>query len=97
MCLINATALGTEILKGLVLPSIGGFTIVDGAVVTEEDIGCKYLLEFGIIFYIKLTTRFSDQLLLGAKQFGFVSCKVLYAVAERAKSRCQRGLRRRQY
>ncbi|VEN63468.1 unnamed protein product, partial [Callosobruchus maculatus] len=29
VCLINATALGTEILKSLVLPGIGSFTIVD--------------------------------------------------------------------
>lgn len=42
VCLINVTACGTEILKGIVLPGIGGFTIVDGGVVTEEDIGCKY-------------------------------------------------------
>ncbi|CAG2057538.1 unnamed protein product [Timema podura] len=42
VCLINATATGTEILKSLVLPGIGAFTIVDGKKVTEEDIGCKY-------------------------------------------------------
>lgn len=41
VCVINATGLGTEILKGLVLPGIGGFTIVDGGIVTEEDIGVK--------------------------------------------------------
>lgn len=41
VCLINATALGTEVLKGIVLPAIGGFTIVDGALVREEDLGCK--------------------------------------------------------
>lgn len=41
VCVINATGFGTEILKGLVLPGIGGFTIVDGGIVTEEDIGVK--------------------------------------------------------
>lgn len=41
VCLITANALGTEILKGLILPGIGGFTVVDGDVVTEEDIGSK--------------------------------------------------------
>lgn len=41
LCLINVTALGTEILKNIVLPGIGGFTIVDSGVVTEEDTGCK--------------------------------------------------------
>lgn len=41
MCLINATALGTEILKSLVLPGIGAFTIIDGEVISEEDVGSK--------------------------------------------------------
>ncbi|XP_058829901.1 nedd8-activating enzyme E1 regulatory subunit [Topomyia yanbarensis] len=45
ICLINATALGTEILKGVVLPGIGGFTIVDNGIVTEEDIGCNFFLD----------------------------------------------------
>ena len=39
VCLINASGLGTEILKSLVLPGIGAFTIVDGKKITEEDIG----------------------------------------------------------
>jgi len=30
-----------EIVKSLVLPGIGGFTIVDGNKVTEDDIGNK--------------------------------------------------------
>nr|CAI5842278.1 unnamed protein product [Callosobruchus analis] len=41
VCLINATALGTEVLKSLVLPGIGSFTIVDGEKITDEDIGSK--------------------------------------------------------
>ena len=41
VCLINATAMGTEILKSLVLPGIGAFTIVDGNKISEEDIGTK--------------------------------------------------------
>lgn len=41
VCLINATCLGTEILKGLVLPGVGAFMIVDSNIVTEEDIGSK--------------------------------------------------------
>lgn len=41
VCLINVNALGTEVLKGIVLPGVGGFTIVDAGIVTEEDIGCK--------------------------------------------------------
>uniref|UniRef100_A0A7G3AQV1 NEDD8-activating enzyme E1 regulatory subunit n=1 Tax=Lutzomyia longipalpis TaxID=7200 RepID=A0A7G3AQV1_LUTLO len=45
VCLINATCLGTEILKGIVLPGIGGFTIVDAKVTTDEDVGCNFFLE----------------------------------------------------
>uniref|UniRef100_A0A673YBV0 NEDD8-activating enzyme E1 regulatory subunit n=1 Tax=Salmo trutta TaxID=8032 RepID=A0A673YBV0_SALTR len=37
VCLINSTASGTEILKNLVLPGIGSFTIVDGHKVSGED------------------------------------------------------------
>uniref|UniRef100_A0A8C9XVB3 NEDD8-activating enzyme E1 regulatory subunit n=1 Tax=Sander lucioperca TaxID=283035 RepID=A0A8C9XVB3_SANLU len=40
VCLINATATGTEILKNLVLPGIGAFTIVDGHTVSGEDFLC---------------------------------------------------------
>ncbi|XP_031850383.1 nedd8-activating enzyme E1 regulatory subunit APP-BP1 isoform X1 [Nomia melanderi] len=45
VCLINATGLGTEILKSLVLPGIGAFTIVDGKKITNEDIGANFFLE----------------------------------------------------
>ncbi|KAG7209174.1 hypothetical protein KM043_015312 [Ampulex compressa] len=45
ICMINATGLGTEILKSLVLPGIGAFTIVDGRKVTNEDIGASFFLE----------------------------------------------------
>ncbi|KAJ8303493.1 hypothetical protein KUTeg_019889 [Tegillarca granosa] len=38
VCLINVTATGTEILKNLILPGIGSFTIVDGNKVTGEDV-----------------------------------------------------------
>ncbi|NXL71984.1 ULA1 enzyme, partial [Leptocoma aspasia] len=41
VCMINATATGTEILKNLVLPGIGSFTIVDGNQVSGEDVGNK--------------------------------------------------------
>ncbi|XP_040185601.1 NEDD8-activating enzyme E1 regulatory subunit isoform X2 [Rana temporaria] len=44
VCLINATATGTEILKNLVLPGIGSFTIVDGNVVRGEDVGNNFFL-----------------------------------------------------
>lgn len=45
ICLINSNALGTEILKSLVLPGIGAFTIVDGEKVCEEDIGSNFFLD----------------------------------------------------
>lgn len=37
VCLINANALGTEILKNLVLPGLGSFTIIDSSKITTED------------------------------------------------------------
>ncbi|XP_072745070.1 NEDD8-activating enzyme E1 regulatory subunit [Anoplolepis gracilipes] len=45
VCLINATGLGTEILKSLVLPGIGAFTIVDGKKITVEDVEPNFFLE----------------------------------------------------
>lgn len=36
VCLINATATGTEILKSLILPGIGKFTIIDDQKTTER-------------------------------------------------------------
>ncbi|KAL4898110.1 hypothetical protein BDV59DRAFT_166226 [Aspergillus ambiguus] len=36
---------GVETLKNLVLPGIGGFTIVDPATVTESDLGVNFFLE----------------------------------------------------
>eukprot|EP00771_Trimastix_marina_P001627 gnl/Trimastix_PCT/2709.p1 GENE.gnl/Trimastix_PCT/2709~~gnl/Trimastix_PCT/2709.p1 ORF type:complete len:550 (-),score=150.35 gnl/Trimastix_PCT/2709:120-1742(-) len=44
LCLVNATGLGCEILKNLVLPGIGAFTIVDGAQITPEDTGSNFFL-----------------------------------------------------
>ena len=43
VCLINATATGTEILKNLILPGIGSFTVVDGNKVQGEDAGNKWV------------------------------------------------------
>ena len=36
---------GVEALKNLVLPGIGGFSIVDPAIVTESDLGVNFFLE----------------------------------------------------
>ncbi|XP_073837597.1 nedd8-activating enzyme E1 regulatory subunit APP-BP1 [Musca autumnalis] len=45
ICLVNANGIGCEILKSLVLPGIGVFTIVDGSVVTEDDLGVNFFLD----------------------------------------------------
>lgn len=36
---------GVEALKNLVLPGIGGFTVIDPATVTETDLGVNFFLE----------------------------------------------------
>ncbi|XP_060109867.1 NEDD8-activating enzyme E1 regulatory subunit isoform X2 [Heteronotia binoei] len=45
VCLICATATGQEILKNLVLPGVGSFTVVDGSQVTGEDVGNSFFLQ----------------------------------------------------
>jgi len=49
VCLINASATGTEILKNLVLPGIGGFTIIDNKKVTSADLGNNFFFDKGSI------------------------------------------------
>jgi len=44
ICLVNASAIGTEILKSLVLPGLGNFTILDAGLITGEDVGCNFFL-----------------------------------------------------
>eukprot|EP00708_Paratrimastix_pyriformis_P002426 GAFH01001172.1.p2 GENE.GAFH01001172.1~~GAFH01001172.1.p2 ORF type:complete len:567 (-),score=221.72 GAFH01001172.1:134-1834(-) len=44
VCLVNATGLGAEILKNLVLPGIGTFHIVDGATVSPVDTGNNFFV-----------------------------------------------------
>uniref|UniRef100_A0A2K5ZCW0 NEDD8-activating enzyme E1 regulatory subunit n=1 Tax=Mandrillus leucophaeus TaxID=9568 RepID=A0A2K5ZCW0_MANLE len=60
VCLINATATGTEILKNLVLPGIGSFTIIDGNQVSGEDAGNKYVLFFSNIYMLRRLHLFSQ-------------------------------------
>mmetsp|Transcript_32449 Transcript_32449/g.52558 ORF Transcript_32449/g.52558 Transcript_32449/m.52558 type:complete len:528 (-) Transcript_32449:23-1606(-) len=45
VCLINAGACGSEILKNLVLPGIGSFTIVDGKKVDGSDVGNNFFVD----------------------------------------------------
>jgi len=42
--LLNATATGTEILKCLVLPGIGRYTIIDNTTVNQTDLGNNFFL-----------------------------------------------------
>ena len=44
VCMINATATATEILKNIVLPGVGKFTILDDQKVSEEDAGNNFFL-----------------------------------------------------
>ncbi|KAK6464549.1 hypothetical protein DFJ63DRAFT_284307 [Scheffersomyces coipomensis] len=44
ICLINATATGCEIIKNLVLPGIGAFTIIDDKKVTISDLSGNFFL-----------------------------------------------------
>ncbi|KAH9395109.1 NEDD8-activating enzyme E1 regulatory subunit [Tyrophagus putrescentiae] len=44
VCLINATAAGTETLKSLVLPGIRAFTIIDDHRITEDDADSNFFL-----------------------------------------------------
>lgn len=43
VCLINANSLGSEILKGLCLAGVAGFTILDSHKLTAEDIGSMFV------------------------------------------------------
>ncbi|KAA8915285.1 hypothetical protein TRICI_002642 [Trichomonascus ciferrii] len=46
VCLIGATATGSEILKNLVLPGIGQFTVVDDGMVNENDVASNFFVSF---------------------------------------------------
>lgn len=52
ICLLGANVVGSELLKNLVLPGIGRFTIVDDAVVTRKDLGSKFVSDFILFFFI---------------------------------------------
>ncbi|KAI8343276.1 ThiF family protein [Chlamydoabsidia padenii] len=45
VCLLNATATGTEVLKNLILPGVGSITIVDDKIVDKHDIQSNFFLE----------------------------------------------------
>lgn len=45
VCLVNATAVGTETLKSMVLPGLGSFTILDQKKVAGEDVGNNFFID----------------------------------------------------
>ncbi|CAK0878216.1 unnamed protein product, partial [Prorocentrum cordatum] len=47
LCVLGSSAVATEVLKNLVLPGIGNFTIVDSAKVEAADLGHSFFLEEG--------------------------------------------------
>jgi amyloid beta precursor protein binding protein 1 len=49
ICLIGANALGTEILKALVLPGLGSFIIIDHQLVTLADCGSNFFVHPSMI------------------------------------------------
>lgn len=44
IALFGATATGCEVLKNLILPSVGQFTIIDDKLVEETDLGSNFFL-----------------------------------------------------
>lgn len=61
ICLINATALGTEILKGLVLPGIGSFTIIGESCKIQrmiDCISCKLSLDHNLVIEEDIGSNF---------------------------------------
>jgi NEDD8-activating enzyme E1 regulatory subunit len=46
--LINATAVGTETLKNLVLPGLGSFTILDSSPIQSNDLGNNFFTPSGL-------------------------------------------------
>ncbi|XP_045138460.1 NEDD8-activating enzyme E1 regulatory subunit-like [Portunus trituberculatus] len=49
VCLINASATGTETLKSLVLPGLGAVTIIDDAKVAPQDTGNNFFVDLASI------------------------------------------------
>ena len=45
VALVGATSVGSELLKDLILPNIGKFTIIDDNFITEEDCSANFFVE----------------------------------------------------
>lgn len=46
ICLLGAGPTGTETLKNLILPGIGKFSVIDGEVVSQRDLGNNFFVEY---------------------------------------------------
>lgn len=44
VCVLNSSGVSSEVLKNLVLPGIGFFTIIDDALVTDKDLGDNFFV-----------------------------------------------------
>lgn len=51
VCVLNATALATEVIKNLVLPGVGKFTVVDNQRVTGTSVSCPHC--FGAVLLLR--------------------------------------------
>ncbi|ORX85288.1 NEDD8-activating enzyme E1 regulatory subunit-like protein [Basidiobolus meristosporus CBS 931.73] len=49
VCLVHGTATGAEILKNLILPGIGSFTVLDNQLVKSSDVGSNFFLELSSV------------------------------------------------
>lgn len=45
IALVGATAVGSELLKDVILPNVGKFTVIDDSLVSKEDISANFFLE----------------------------------------------------
>uniref|UniRef100_A0A1I7X8Q2 ThiF domain-containing protein n=1 Tax=Heterorhabditis bacteriophora TaxID=37862 RepID=A0A1I7X8Q2_HETBA len=57
VCLLGASALGTEIMKSLVLAGVHAVCIIDDAVVTSSDLGHNFFLRESDLGYIRVYVK----------------------------------------
>lgn len=82
ICLVNATSTGSELLKNLILPGIGKFTIIDDGVVTQERISGNFFLlkqDIGKQLALSLCGKLNE---LNSDVKGNSMCKSLESVLE---------------
>lgn len=79
VALVGATAVGSELLKDLILPNIGKFTIIDDGLVTDEDCSANFFVEADSVNHAKapIVQKLLNELNPSAK--GFSIEKVRYS------------------